>query len=355
MKLADYHRLQRLPGGLYGKAGARGFEPIYAWLAQHLEAHGQQALDLLGGLGQAGQRLQQLGLEVAWLETSRASLRCLQASWGSQQVRAGLPWDLPQASYDLISLVLPAERGNRYVEFCLRGAARALRPGGRLWLAGDRQRGFERYLGWAQQWVGPAGQIFRQGSLRLAMLTATLPAPSLPQPWEYWHEGDQAWQALPGVFSAGHSDPGSQVLAAELPSLEGQQVLDLGAGYGWLSRVALQHRAAQVIGLEDDLVSCSSAWANGLEVVHSDVDEALPSNQRYDTIISNPPFHLGGSVVLEVAKAFVCAAQARLARGGRFFLVANTFLPYEPLLANLFTEVHRLDRGAYKVLIARRS
>ena len=110
-----------------------------------------------------------------------------------------------------------------------------------------------------------------------------------------------------------------------------------------------------MIGLDDDLVSCASARANGLEVVHSDVDEALPPNSHYDTIISNPPFHLGGSVVLEVAKAFVCAAQVRLARGGRFFLVANTFLPYEPLLADLFTEVHRLDRGAYKVLIARRS
>jgi 16S rRNA (guanine1207-N2)-methyltransferase len=355
MNLPEYHRLQRLPGGLYGKVGARGFEPIYAWLAQHLEPHGQRALDLLGGLGQAGQRLQRLGLEVDWLETSHASLRCLQASWGSDRVRAGLPWELPQASYDLISLALPAERGNRYVDFCLRGAACALRPGGQLWLAGDRQRGFERYLRWAEQWVGPATNILRQGSLRLARLTATLPAPPPAQPWETWTEGNQIWNALPGVFSAGHADPGSQALAAELPNLAGQQVLDLGAGYGWLSRVALQHQAAQVLGLEDDLVSCLSGQANGLEVLHSDVDQALPPERRYDTIISNPPFHLGGSVVLEVAKAFVCAAQVRLARGGRFFLVANTFLPYEPLLANLFNEVHRLDRGAYKVLIARRS
>lgn len=354
MTLAQYHALQKLPGGLYGKAGSRGLEPAYRWLAQVIEPHGDQALDLLGGLGQAGHQLQRAGMQVEWLETSRASVRCLQASSGGERVLTALPWELGRDRYDLISLVLPAERGNRFVEFCLRGAALALRPGGKLWLAGDRQRGFERYLGWASAWTGPPDRVLRQGSLRLAMLTRTLEAPPLPSPWEAWTQSGQIWHGLPGIFSPGHPDAGSMELAAELPDLSGARVLDLGAGYGWLGRTALELGAAQVLGLEDDWPSCLSARANGLEVLHSDVDEALPDTAQFDTIVANPPFHLGGSVVMEVARAFLCAAQARLERGGKFFLVANAFLPYEPLMTSLFGRFQRKDRGTYKVLVADR-
>ncbi len=63
---------------------------------------------------------------------------------------------------------------------------------------------------------------------------------------------------------------------------------------------------------------------------------------------------MGGLVVLETAAAFIEAAYAHLERGGRFYLVANRFLPYEPLLQARFTRVHTVAVSSHKVLLAQK-
>lgn len=56
--------------------------------------------------------------------------------------------------------------------------------------------------------------------------------------------------------------------------------------------------------------------------------------------------------MLETAIAFIEAAHARLERGGKFYLVANRFLPYEPLLEARFSTVRTLAVDSHKVLVA---
>jgi len=133
--------------------------------------------------------------------------------------------------------------------------------------------------------------------------------------------------------------------------------LDLGAGYGALT-LPLARLGAEVTAVEDDLVSVLSLQrsleANSLaaRVLHSDVDEALTEEERFDMIVTNPPFHVGGAVILDVAQAFVEAAAARLKPGGGFFLVANPFLKYETLLEERFGAFRTLLLREYKVLFA---
>lgn len=362
MTLEDYHTLQKapVPGGyLYVKAGARGLtDPTYELLARCLEPHGEIALDLNPGIGLVTHALHRQGLAVQAIETSRASLRCLEASFGnSLRVTRGLPWETEPASADLVAMVLPANRGTRYVELSLLGAARALRTGGRLWLAGSKDKGFEHYFKLAQELLGFGLLVERAGPLRVAVLEKEKPAPGLLEVWQSFFcnfQGETVRFAyLPGVFSGGHIDPGSAMLLQELPAAPGH-VLDIGGGYGALSRPLLA-RAQSLTLLEDDWPSVLSAKEN-LEdravVLHSDVDEALTPNQTFTTIISNPPFHVGGLVVLETAAAFVEAAYARLERGGNFYLVANRFLPYEPLLEARFATVRTLAVDSHKVLLA---
>ncbi|WP_287417270.1 methyltransferase, partial [Oceanithermus sp.] len=69
-------------------------------------------------------------------------------------------------------------------------------------------------------------------------------------------------------------------------------------------------------------------------------------------VVSNPPFHVGGRVVLDVAEAFVAAAHRRTRPGGRFYLVANPFLKYEVWMHDRFGNVRTLHAGRYKVLLA---
>lgn len=365
MTLARYHDLQPTPvpgGALFVKAGARGFgDPQYELLARMIEPHGTQALDLSPGVGLVTHALKAAGMRTEAVETSRAALLCLERSFGPESsVRRGLPWETRPESADLVALVLPAHRGSRYVEFSLRGAAQALRSGGRLWISGSKDKGFEHYFKLAQELLGYGVLLEREGPVRVAVLEKEQPTPPPENIWEGFeaeiYGKSYIFRILPGVFSAGHIDPGSRMLLENLPGDLGS-VLDIGGGYGALS-IPLVERAESVTLLDDDWVSVLSAQAglgaNGLSASarHSDVDEGLPEAQKFATILSNPPFHVGGLVVLETARAFLETAQARLERGGRFYLVANRFLPYEPLLAEGFTHVRTVAAASHKVILA---
>jgi 16S rRNA (guanine1207-N2)-methyltransferase len=348
---------------LYVKPGARGFrDPVYDLLQKTVEPYGQKALDLNPGVGWGSLPLEGK-MAVERLETSRAAFRCLTAS--GLKARLALPWEAEEGAYDLVVLALPAGRGSRYVEASLVAAARALRMGGRAYLAGDKNKGFERYFKEARRLLGYGVVVRREGPYRVALLEKEREAPPLPPLWQAFqaHLLGQAFtfRHLPGVFSAGKVDPASllllEALKGEVGDLRGRSVLDLGAGYGALT-LPLARLGGEVTAVEDDWVSVrsleESLGANGLRarVLHSDVDEALTEEEDFDIIVTNPPFHVGGVVILEVAQAFVEAAAARLRPGGGFFLVANPFLKYEPLLEARFGGFKTLLVREYKVLFA---
>ena len=64
-----------------------------------------------------------------------------------------------------------------------------------------------------------------------------------------------------------------------------------------------------------------------------DVTTGLP--EKYDHIITNPPFHTGQAKDVDLGKAFLTVAAASLKRGGTLHLVANRQLPYEAHLESL--------------------
>lgn len=349
------------------KPGARGFrDPVYDLLQRTVKPFGERALDLNPGVGWASLPLEG-AMAVERLETSRAAYLCLQAS--GLKARLALPWEAEEEGYDLAVLALPAGRGTAYVEASLIAAARALRPGGRLYLGGDKNKGFERYFKEARHLLGYGEVLRREGPFRVALLEKEKPPPPLPPLWQSFQAqilGETfAFHHLPGVFSAGKVDRASllllEALVAEVgrEGVGGKKVLDLGAGYGALS-LPLARLGGEVVGVEDDLASVvsfrRSLEANGLkaQALHSDVDEALTEGEGFDIIVTNPPFHVGGAVILDVAQAFVEAAAARLKPGGGFFLVANPFLKYETLLEARFGNVKTLLVREYKVLFAKK-
>ncbi|WP_425275071.1 class I SAM-dependent methyltransferase [Thermus tenuipuniceus] len=370
MTLAAYHRLTPLPrpgGMLYVKQGARGYrDPVYELLQSTVAPFGERALDPNPGVGLGSLPLEGR-MEVERLETSRAAFRCLQAS--GLKARLAPPWEAEENAYDLVVLALPAGRGTAYVEASLVAAARALRMGGRVYLAGDKNKGFERYFKEARALLGYGMVLKREGPVRVALLEKEREAPPLPSLWHPFQArllGEAfTFVHLPGVFSAGKVDKASvlllEALAGELgKDLTGKSILDLGAGYG-APTLSLARLGGEVTALEDDLVSVLSLKRSLAEnrltarVLHSDVDEALTEGEVFDIIVTNPPFHVGGAVILDVAQAFVEAAAARLRPGGGFFLVANPFLKYEPLLEERFGAFRTLLVREYKVLFAQKT
>ena len=149
----------------------------------------------------------------------------------------------------------------------------------------------------------------------------------------------------PGIFAWNRIDPASALLAEHLSKELAGHAADLGAGFGYLS-TQLLNRCAGITRLD-----MYEAESRALELarlntarVHTraqlrfhwyDVTQGLLD--RYDVVVTNPPFHAGtGSERPDVGRRFISAAADALRPGGRLLLVANRHLPYESVLDRHF-------------------
>lgn len=169
----------------------------------------------------------------------------------------------------------------------------------------------------------------------------------------------------PGLFAWDRIDRASALLAEHLPADLHGRVADLGAGYGYLSaqlvarcpRVeAIDLYEAEERALEPARLNLARAQREcGSEVAVTvrwhDVTRGLA--QRYDAIVSNPPFHQGRADLPELGRAFIVSAAEALLPAGRLLMVANRHLPYEAVLASRFHDVRTLvAQEGFKVIEA---
>ncbi|MSO65791.1 MAG: class I SAM-dependent methyltransferase [Alphaproteobacteria bacterium] len=164
----------------------------------------------------------------------------------------------------------------------------------------------------------------------------------------------------PGIFSWERVDPGSELLARSLPPTLAGRVADLGAGWGYLARAVLVCSASVgVLDLyEAEALALDCARENvvapgrRIRFHWHDVAAGI-GERRYDTVVTNPPFHDDSGTTPELGRRFIEVAAAALVPGGTLYMVANRHLPYEQPLAAAFTTWEKLadDRG-YKVLRA---
>jgi 16S rRNA (guanine1207-N2)-methyltransferase len=188
----------------------------------------------------------------------------------------------------------------------------------------------------------------------------------LPQDaaFEEWFEADppadngHGFVTRPGVFSAEKIDTGSAGLAAALPVTLGKHVIDLGAGWGYLSREILTRPDVETLSLvEADARALDCARRNindDRASFHWDDATSHKSKVLADTVVTNPPFHTGRKGTPDLGKAFLKAAAALLKPNGQIFVVANRHLPYETTLQDLFkTGAELTGPAGFKILHAR--
>ena len=167
--------------------------------------------------------------------------------------------------------------------------------------------------------------------------------------------GDSSWLSKPGLFSWDRIDDGSALLAKHLPGDLAGHIADFGCGWGYLAREALA-RAANIekIDLIDaEHLALDAARANVTDMRASFhwldlASEATPTT--YDAILCNPPFHTGRAATPALGQRVIEAAARALKPGGRFYMVANRGLPYEPLLKAHFAHFETLaDNNKFRV------
>ena len=156
--------------------------------------------------------------------------------------------------------------------------------------------------------------------------------------------------ALPGVFSQKQLDKGTQVLLENLPSdqlpKKGYQgkLLDFGCGAGVISAfLAKQYSGIQLTALDISALAVASTKEtlkiNRLsgEVLASDgLNNAIGS---FAHIVTNPPFHQGLKTHYAATEEFLRKCPKHFVKGGNLTVVANSFLKYQPILAEGFKQV----------------
>ena len=251
-----------------------------------------------------------------------------------------------------------------------------LRVGGRCYIAGATNEGIKTAATTIERLFGNARVLSRDSSHRVvsAVKRAETPASTegLDSPFlvsDAFNELDAMLRgrryklfSRPGVFSWDHVDEATNILAAVMQVLDGASVLDLGCGYGALGVVAASLSGRGVLTMVDADVEAvrsatRSADANGIvnyRALTSDIAGAV-LDERFDAVVTNPPFHVGKATDLHVPLQFIHEAWEVMAPGGGLFLVANRTLPYEQAIKHRFGNVANLHDGPrFKVLTATR-
>ncbi|MCK3654462.1 16S rRNA methyltransferase [Pasteurellaceae bacterium Macca] len=161
--------------------------------------------------------------------------------------------------------------------------------------------------------------------------------------WKSYPFQDLTVFSLPGVFSATELDNGTQLLLSTFHKADGLKgkVLDLGCGAGVIG-ASLKQRFPKIKLTMSDIHTMALASSertlaeNQLEgqVLASDVFSDVA--ERFDLIISNPPFHDGIDTAYTAVETLIQQAKMHLNRGGELRIVANAFLPYPDLLDKAF-------------------
>jgi len=175
---------------------------------------------------------------------------------------------------------------------------------------------------------------------------------------------DTGLYTRPGLFSWKQPDAGSVWLVDVLPADLAGRGVDLGAGYGFLSRAALARSSgitelhlfeAEQKALEAARLNLAEeAGRRAVQFHWADVTAGLAIG-GLDFVLMNPPFHAGRGALPALGQAFVRAAMQALKPGGRLFLVANRHLPYEAEIQNHAGDILISEQArGFKRIVARR-
>lgn len=256
----------------------------------------------------------------------------------------------------LDTLVLFVHKTRQAMDMQLALAGALLADGGRLVLVGEKREGIAGAARQLQAMAPDAGKV--DSARHCQVWTARPPQTGTPfdlDAWLQWHEVEAAGvhirvAGMPGIFSDGRLDEGTARL---LDSLAEQPprgpVLDFACGAGvigaWLQARYPDLGPVDGVDVQSQAVVCArqTYQHNGAagQIVASD---GLPAELgRYRTIVTNPPFHSGVRTDTSMTERFLREARRHLAPGGELRLVANRFLPYQPLLEQCIGECRVLS------------
>lgn len=244
-------------------------------------------------------------------------------------------------------------------------AGRHLKPGGELVLCGHKSEGIKTYGDKAARYLGASEKARKQGELYTARLKrgdtlgAVLPDNHYPEARPIADYGGLTLYSKPGLYGWQKIDRGSELLWQQAkPILEQHKpetLLDLGCGYGYLGLMTkglpLQRRVMTDNNAAAVAMARLNADHNGVTADVLADDCARHIDERFDTVLCNPPFHQGFSISDDLTERFLQSAYQHLNPEGVALFVVNQFIPLERKAQGLFRRIDTLiDSDGFKVV-----
>ena len=244
---------------------------------------------------------------------------------------------------ELDGAILVMPKALERAEYALAQIAPLLKAGCPLYLVGEKKGGISR----AEKLTAPYGDNAEKlDSARHCQLWR-MPVNGQAAPFRLadWlreftvelHDQKIDLISLPGVFSHGRLDEGSELLLEEPAELPAGRVLDFGCGAGVLS-VALGRRNPEtrfeLVDVDALALYCASETLkrNNIDAEVYPSDGLSNVHGRFAGVVSNPPFHSGIRHDTSIAERFFEQVTRNLLPRGVLRIVANGFLKYPALV-----------------------
>lgn len=266
-------------------------------------------------------------------------------------------------AFDL-ALILAPKQAQEAKYIIARGVA-LLRPGGLLLCAAANHAGGPRLAGTvAEAGLEPEVLSKNKGRVVWAEKTTGIKADVI----EAWRRGGEmqpvcggAFVSQPGIFCWDRIDEGSALLAENLPQDFKGRGADFGCGYGFLAAHLLQQNpdVKALYCIDDDRRAVEACRRNTerfkgrAERLWHDLRGPHAALKNLDFVVMNPPFHSGKALDIALGRAMIGTAASALRPGGQLWMVANSGLPYEPVLQQGFSACRKIFEGrGYKIYCA---
>ena len=266
--------------------------------------------------------------------------------------------------YDTVLLIVP--KGREYARAQLMTAMQSIKQGGDLYIGGPNDGGAKSVINDAKLLFDACQVLDFRKSHRVAVSTKQksydYPADWGAKPYEPQQRkfetplGEIEVITMPGIFSWDELDDGTSLLLEHIKLQGVTSMLDMGCGNGVIGALAAK-QIENVTMVDDNLLAvyCSRYTVehnklSNVQVLASDVYSNL-DKQKFDLIVSNPPFHKKFDVSTHSTNRMITEAKDHLNRDGRLMLVVNTFLKYEETMSAHFRYARVVtETGKYKIL-----
>jgi 16S rRNA (guanine1207-N2)-methyltransferase len=250
-------------------------------------------------------------------------------------------WYNSKHKHDSVLLYLP--KSEALIEMSLAMINLATESGAKICVVGQKTEGIKSQPSKIEECLGEIDFTESARHSTIYRCTKTKPAPTKSKLEDWFEEyeitvKDQNLKvaSLPGVFSHGRLDQGTQLLLENYKPKTAKNILDWGCGSGVIGAFIQKTQPEVTLDLVDSNALALEATKrtlelNKLKVSHVRASDVFSEIQNtYDLIISNPPFHSGVKTNYSAVESFIAGAAEHLNDGGRLLIVANSFLRYQP-------------------------